>query len=144
MLAPHPQPPSHRPSSYFQLSPDGWTNAIRSNYSSSGASRSQSAPDSTQAAHSSDRKVRTHSVQPLHPFTSIPLLFFTGLHVHHCFSSPSHPASSSPAPRLPVFHLHTPHFCLSSSSSPTFFTVHLRDKVWRINISTSVYPCSEN
>lgn len=106
----------------FPISPRLVDNAIRSNYSSSGASLSQSAPDSTQATHSSDRKVRTNSVQLLCSPSLHPLLFFTSLHVHHSVESSS---SFTPAPRLPVSHLHS--LLISHSALPHPHFVFLRD-----------------
>lgn len=74
-----PCPPSFPPLSsslpHFQLAPDGWSKAIRSKYSSSGAC-SLSLPQ-TPHRHSSDRKVRTNSVQLLH------LSIFPPLHSLH-------------------------------------------------------------
>ena len=60
-------PVSQFPLPRFQLAPDGWSNAIRSNYNSS-ATSPQSAPRLRTGTHSSDRKVRPNSVR-LHPFT---------------------------------------------------------------------------
>lgn len=127
---PPPSSPRHSPLPGFQLALDGWSNAIRSNYASTGAS-SLSLPRLRTGKHSSNRKVRPNSVQLLHYASIHPSTFprihpFVGLH-SLCLPPSSRtqtlPVLWHPAVHLLMFPLFPPaqylHYLTPSSTPPS-------------------------
>lgn len=116
-----PAPFSRFPLLHFQLAPDGWSNAIRSNYSSHVRLLSV-CPRLCTGTHSSGGKVSLNSVQLLryHPFIPPPFTHSSShwsSSIFHCPGAQSFTVPLCPPTCLPTRLLMTPSLQLHTTST---------------------------